>query len=84
MDSNLYYLRWFACGNDLKLNLAKKVQIVICSFQDFLDFAQNTLFSKWHSSQITQPILKFLKMLWIARTQMVLIGTFKGQKSPLV
>ena len=53
------YIKRFACGNELKLNLAKKVQIVICSFQDFLDFAQNTQFSKWHSSQSTQPIFKF-------------------------
>ena len=30
-----FYLKRFACGNDLKLNLAKKVQIRNCSFHDF-------------------------------------------------
>ena len=53
------YLKRFACGNDLKLKLAKKVQILICSFHEFWDFAKNTQFSKCHRSQSTQPIFKF-------------------------
>ena len=78
------YLKRFACGNDLKLNLAKKVQILICSFQDFLDFAQNTQFSKWHSSQSTQPIFKF-KDAMDCQDPNGLIGTFKkAKKGPLV
>ena len=48
-----------ACGNDLKMCLAKKVQILICNFHGFWGFPKNTQFSKCHRSQSTQPIFKF-------------------------
>ena len=53
------YLNFCACGNDLKLSLAKKVKILICSFHEFWNFAKNTQFSKCNRSQSTQPIFKF-------------------------